>query len=1036
MSEEKRPLSNDDIIMDLISEIKVEKTLLQSNIDEIVDDGAGCIDPQLLSVNNEELVEDGDLTEGGNDLEVVHFAKVSENGDISKDGDDSTLDGTELDTALHFDGSNVDLKKPQILLPTTTLPLNNGLGNPTNDDGENDDDQSVSPSVSELFEWSLQEEAPLRLDIVQYDESEPEFEPESNEQPADSQFQEVLASQIDQNNSQRYHIDGSIGDQVFPDSFKISFSTNMNSNSSIGESILHRDGSLLGQDSVLEEELNSVSRGALMDDWNEDMGSLNQLKSIPTRRTVAYSKSNSPLEEPNQDNIKPQTSTPKLKIDALDVISAVGSARSSPIFRDSGIINPQMMNSSFYKSFQEVQSELGVQQNRRVEIIVPLSDENPRIIFSGNTEDKPISRGNSDISDGSDVLNSSFLPLSPCPKPPPSSPTKAKNNEMLENPIQSSFNLKSDVAVVFDEDDRLAVHSQHPNFEEENIPISEVLSAKFLDTSTAFRGDSSVYTGTSLLNILANDLGRNFPTTPIPEEPKDYAGLKNKEDWIKSLNSAFEIDEDLTQELEGMGVIMPDIDQYSESPSLIEESTSKPKSYKKAFTLSPLSIKKRNPPTAKSPPLDHEPSSGNPLQSAESNRPLSTEKITGFLNKLSARITSASGNFSKVNTRVTSPKFNQNTSYTDKNGDEITSAGVINEAMSPPGTLTAKLFEENGIGTKRLPITGQKHFVETIVSAVGKTEKSSQPVSEEENNDEKNREESIDEPKHSTASNNWKPNNRFLDYASKSPLHRKKTIKKIFTSRSKESASTDHTKETRVPPSIAISDETSEGKLTWRNSIFRKKSVFKNRSVSKDLSMDSGVSLEGFAAEYAREKSLEVSQRLKEIMSTETADAKKIIEVNLAIKSNQPYYELPITRDSEFSLGTDDTLGSYLSEKLNPPKPLSEYVKTPIPTHERSGPSFLKTKNHRRLSFMNRSKSVGNMTEAEKIHSVRFAPSPDFKLETKKSKGKEDESPEHYEDSYNDFSRQPQKSILQNQSGTNQRGRSILHRLRSVYSKK
>ena len=135
-------------------------------------------------------------------------------------------------------------------------------------------------------------------------------------------------------------------------------------------------------------------------------------------------------------------------------------------------------------------------------------------------------------------------------------------------------------------------------------------------------------------------------------------------------------------------------------------------------------------------------------------------------------------------------------------------------------------------------------------------------------------------------------------------------------------------------------------------------------------------------------------------------------------------------------MGTDDTLGSYLSEKLNPPKPLSEYVKTPIPTHERSGPSFLKTKNHRRLSFMNRSKSVGNMTEAEKIHSVRFAPSPDFKLETKKSKGKEDESPEHYEDSYNDFSRQPQKSILQNQSGTNQRGRSILHRLRSVYSKK
>lgn len=1067
---EKRPLSNDDIITDMISEIKVEKTLLLGTLDGIIDDmkdmdvhevdrahnETNCIDPQLLLLqSNGQAEEDAELTEGDNKSVNNQAQHEVVEHDLN---DCSTLDMTEPDTEIQNNGSKADLKKPQVNLPATTLSLSSSASD--------DLVQSMaSPSASQLFERSFEFEDPFRLDIVRLDESDHD---ESDEQRSND-VNETTISYLDNGVMNRYSINDSIGDQVFPDSFRLSFSSNLDLTSPIlGDQLTQekRVTERKGGDNEVPINVDKKydrSCQVPLSQLREDFESFDHFKKLSSRIIDTHTPTNSPTNSPTehhtdtQHHIVSPNSPSKANSDEIDIISAVQSTKLSPTLSDSATVKPLLNESRIYELSQNVPGQLQyqtTQEDTGKRYRTFSSGSGLRLITSGSSiEHRIVSNGSRTAIESTTVLHrpttvESLKSLAPAGL----NGNQVSRLEQLEN-MRSSFNLKSNESLCkFQEDDRLTNQNLDELLTKVDIAKSEIASSNVLSSSITQGDQSTVYTGTSLLNILANDLARNFPSTSVPEPTKDYTELKNKDDWIKSLNSAFQIDEDLMGELQKMGAlstVQPDYDYVgnltSDEQIKTEDEFEKNQNEKGTVILPQLHIKKRNITSGKSPLLtgveNHQPQS----QSSETNKVLNNDKKTGFFSKLSARIASNSGNFNISNSKTTSAISQQSKQSLAKNG-ELGSA-ELRDSISSPGTVTAKLLEENGIKTYKSLKGDQMHFVETIESSkaagVGDGYCGSQDLKVSTGIDL-----NID-PKdgdHNTFSS-WKLNNRFMDFNFKYSVHRKKTIRKIFTSRSKESSTIEEKKIDQ--PNHASPPKFNDEKLAWKNSIFgKKKKTIKKRKISENISMDSGVSLEPFGPEHHPEfQGLEFTHQSKDFWSTETKDAKKIISMtNFKDKDAVGFTQISngqqLSRDSDISLNSGDTLGSFLSEKLDRSKLISEYVKTPVPTNERSFSGFYR-KRHLRLSFMKRNKTMGNL-ELNRRQSIIFAPTPEYfrSLDTRSPDGVVDQSHNielKENENRREFKLQPQKSILQKPTYTkanSPKDKSFLDRLKSVYIRK
>lgn len=955
----KRSLSNDDIITNMISEIKIEKTLFQ-NVDDIFSDtegksevGLDCIDPQLL-----QKVPDGlDVTE------------------------------TEQD-----DDTNASLAKDNVSTLTQKF---NSAGNRT---GFTDEDRQMSPTVSELFNWSQLWDDPLKLSVVQLNKSDKEQDESELSEIEDEVLNSIsrddsLGLEMDQIRSSQYKIlsINSRGDQVFPDSFHISFSSG------------------LDMDSPNELEEEEDDREALLEVVKRNFESYGHLKNNspkvnPSIKTISKTPVNSSATTEKSKTLDLKNIEDDI-IEEIDVISDVDESYSSS---PAGNIPPII---SFTKYYTGTNSNPPVERSQRF------------ITLGSSVEELEPNRG-TEILESTTTRTNSASRSSATNVVPETSELNERLNLKEENvkdnqlEMKSSFALKSGESLVIKEDDRISkttgIHSISAG---ENQPPVDVLSYNILSFSPGTsQPPTEVYSGTSLINLLANDLGRNFPSTSDQEKTAPYADMKDKNDWIKSLDSAFEIDENLTAELEGMGKLISSVESFVQTtpphmqlsahneealPQMEDkeqkeqtgkdndkskdnkevQNSSKKNKITKEKVKSPLNVyqKKRNQKVQKSSsallPANELPSP----KSAASYTTMNNERIASFFNRLSARINSSSNPALKSTSRVNSGKLNdgnENTGNenTDAFGELQSDEQISCELLSSPGTVTAKLFEENGLETKNTLKQEQPHFVETIQSAK-KIDKPSD-IKEQESKDEVNKEsKEISDAK--TDPSYWKPNNRFMEHRGKS-VHRKATIKKIFTSRSKDSSSIKDSSEVKdkQPPNSAIS-QASTTKPSWKRSIFRKRS--KRREVSRGFSMESGVSLEGFAAEYATKQGLQDPELIDALSTTETRDAKKIVETFTELDNhrNDGFIDIsngmPVTRDSMFS-GSDDTLNSVLSEKLNPPRPLSEYVPTPIP-RERSLSLFYKRK-QLQLTFQKRNKSLDNAGHIQN-QTIRFAPSPE-----------------------------------------------------------
>lgn len=996
-------LSNDDIITDMISEIKIEKTLLREtkNIDEVVagnhgkyngdNDAAGGskdtqddnIDPQLVAKHNEKpevdaqmvVTQNHSLEDINENIEEVSFDQVEE-----EEEENSTWNITEP-----------ALSPPYVDHRTTT-----SQHEANHSDTEKNEENGDNVANNSIFSFDDNQGISDRLAIVQLDESDEEDMSHGDLGDGMKNFNLDSSATInDPNKKYEYNIGMNAGEQC-----KLP-----NSNSfSIGGVPVPRSGAvnLVDEMTDIDHDKSSPSK-----EWKK----IDSLKNEHSNQVDAQYK-----------GIDASQSNLNQNFDELNIISAMDSDHSSSmqVAQNNVTFSP---SSSGGQNFTYNSATLPSRG---------LSRGTLRLITSGSSVEDRISSNHAgvDIPVGgtSKIPENEISILSPnafhSNENVPLNTSNFHQNrgdlflEELEK-IKSSFDLRSTESNFYREDDRL-FNSQTFDEGHQSPKGSQILHNNNdhipnsgHNNNAVSSSDSEPYSGSSMINILANNFNRGFPNSSLSEEPKGYSDLKDKDDWIKSLNSAFELDADFLNEIEEMNNRLQEIDSYVDSSphdlENLQQSEDEVVSGASATPGIPSTIKRKFSKARKT--QDSADIGKIKPQSADSNiSNFQNDKQMGFFSRLSSRINSASGAFLKSSGRG-NLEPNLDSHVADLLATDLTS----NNLISPLGTLTAKLFEEeNGIEPKDAPREELRHFVETITSPTSskspkslnilmnsKTPKNPKSPKSPKSpkitlkklktynkgtldnytyDDGEREDEEVNETSKLldvTSRSYWRPNNRFMDFNSKKSIRRKDTIKKIFTSKSKDSAGTVD----NPPSSEPITRGEDNGKLSWKKSILRRTSTFKKpvRPQSEDVSMDSGFSLSGFAAEYARTHTFDISES-NEIFTTTTTDARKIID--LAVFDTEETHEgfldisneVPVTRDTQFS-ASDDTLGSYLQEKLNSPRSVAQYIPTPVP-RGRSFSLFYR-KRHVPISIIKRNKSFDNT--GDRLQTIRFAPSPNIK---------------------------------------------------------
>lgn len=400
---------------------------------------------------------------------------------------------------------------------------------------------------------------------------------------------------------------------------------------------------------------------------------------------------------------------------------------------------------------------------------------------------------------------------------------------------------------------------------------------------------AGLYSGASLLEMFANNIENDLTSTSANYVRKQYNDLQNKDDWINSLNSAFKINEDLTDELKKHEIV--EIPSLSPSPELEEEITTKP------------------------------PNTATSLFS------LTNEKMVDLFQKFSAKIYSS-----------TTAEDNKQDFKDEENVD--LKDELVFEPFSPPGTITAKLFVENGLSVPSSVAPNEvikSHFIENIeASSASKSTSTADFIPSN----------LIEEEEEAPIVDSWTLNNKFVRTPLKNDDNkRKRSIRKIlFSAISKDSSTADSNS----------SKDTTNSRLSWSKSILRGKSSLHRsysklkKSSTKKFNMDSGQSLEEYAAEYAKQNDLLTTNNIK---SKDSEIIEKIMEN---------------TRRSH----SKEEIGSVKRYHTLPTRSISEYVPTPIPK-TRSKSIFSKS------NFgLNRKKEL----------SIRFAPTPEYITETRRSR--------------------------------------------------
>lgn len=590
-----------------------------------------------------------------------------------------------------------------------------------------------------------------------------------------------------------------------------------------------------------------------------------------------------------------------------------------------------------------------------------------------------------------------------------------KSNDEFE-PLHDERNIVDDFLI--DESDviKQGIAQQDDATEAENIfqegtkDQTEVLTVNQYNYSSGIlvenqNAPQTAYTENSMIDLIKNEFRTEYiSTTALAYENPNYYENVSKGYWIESLDKALEND-DFFNEFE---VFNKEIDLISQSIPLNHLKINADGAILGTDTAS----------------VDEqqliEPKSSNSLHST-------TEKPNGLFQKISARVLSASTQYFKSSTNKlvneeieikvdglgTKLKDHKQETSIETPDVETNSPGLIPkqqiDGISEPGTLTAKLYEENGLTklvTKEDLHFDESHFIEKNGNT-GKTDIEAQDLHE------KSIEASLlgDFKQEPEDDNVWKVNNRFLANRS-----RHKKVSKIFKS-NKDSAEHGVFENNNSDLSDGYNDcssdqvlEQPKEKLSWRKSLMRSSTFTRKKRIKSDFSLDSGKSLQGYAAEYADEE-LKLPKS-SEILSNEAEDVQKIINSknfnyndttihSRVIGANSSTEELDkeMTLNTSIAPSTNDSISTLLVAKLGTSRTLTEYIPTPLPTsnttkRKERAAHFIKE----RLNFWSKKpkhfdddlydyneNSKNDESESEKDvksnvrkRTIRFAPSPQY----------------------------------------------------------
>ncbi|CCH46034.1 hypothetical protein BN7_5622 [Wickerhamomyces ciferrii] len=651
-------------------------------------------------------------------------------------------------------------------------------------------------------------------------------------------------------------------------------------------------------------------------------------------------------------------STPRLmnlNKDTLEVISVIESDQSSPISNNPGYKLPNMQHNNIYFNYNQKLDSPDLKEGEILDKSLQLPSYDPKASMNQNV----LQKDNINWTSGANS------------KGPKEEEVKGVEDYNFGN-LKSSFNFHSGITSP-ELDERADDRFIDTSYQNDTPLIAQEPSIKNTETASAFEpfaGTSAVYSGSSLINILANDFDKNFPDSSLNEQT--FENFKDKADWIKSLDSAFEIDDNISGELERMVNKVPSLKSHTSS-DLQPNSSFSPKSasYSKGMKRAISQYnKKYGFKFTKSTTEKHE--------EKEIEPPTSPKSITsnggigtGFLSKISTRINSVS--------RPSSAFINDNkkNNLDTEDGPEREIIDVVNPSsevisnigISAPGTVTAKLFEDAGIHTKSKDTPkANRHFIE-VIKTPSTTDKSSQTLSA-------NFKASTTETDTETSKlsqNYWKTSNRFMD--KKNPIGRSRTIRKIFTARSKGSGSLkDASAQNTLDSKVHDSEQSNNVKSSWSNTLFRGKTSRGKRIGSQHLSMDSGVSLDEYAGNFALNQEFEPPSETQ-VLSTETVDARRIIQMTNTTDATQSDFidisnGYPVSRDSAFS-DTSGSMASSIHERLRTTKAVEDYTPTPIPGRQRSLSVLYRTRNLR-FASLKRNRSLNNV-DSIRDQTISFA---------------------------------------------------------------
>lgn len=376
-------------------------------------------------------------------------------------------------------------------------------------------------------------------------------------------------------------------------------------------------------------------------------------------------------------------------------------------------------------------------------------------------------------------------------------------------------------------------------------------------------------------------LGMNGPEMPPEELHEDlqFGGdepdINDSEVWLNALNSAFDIDDDILDDILFDHAIIPTL------LTTLQDSL-------------PLEMGFHTNGKRKEP--NNNLASVNDLERVHSVSALSlaSAMVSEMFKKLSGK--------AHHNSEV-SPIEDPAESATVL--DAVMNTLMSQATVSPPGTVIAYLYAEEVKKAK----SRRSLFHEKIPSTSTK----------------------IDQLTHQeTQSSDWKLNNRLINARNPDAPKKRRSIRKIFSGKSPPNDEV-NAGELNPKPSKAdlhshASTDNSErdqkktGTIISLKSLWRSKSTIRShqRKVS-NFNLESGESLSGYAAEYASTRELG-SPRVSSAFEAQRM---------WSLMADDLLNQIPETAGSEET--GDDTLTSLMEDKLRGLKSISEYIPTPAP---------------------------------------------------------------------------------------------------------